>query len=387
MTTLISFLGKGKETGGHYRTASYQFPDGLRTVPFFGMALTEYLKPARLLLVGTSSSMWDVFFEHEAPAGDDELLSLIDAVSKGTVDNAMLQGFAGRLGEKLGIPTQCLLIDYARDTAGQTRLLADLADHLDEGEDITLDITHSFRHLPMLALVAARFLRSTKRITTSGIYYGALEMTPADGSTPVIQLRGLLDMLDWVDALSSYDKDGDFGVFSPLLEADGLSPDVARQLQDAAFQERVNHIEGAKQKLSPSLDAIAAHTGPIGTLFKDELVRRVAWVRRKTRHQRELALARAYLERRDYLRSIIFLQEGLVTGEVFRCRGDQNKRSEREEAIRTLRKGNQDFQQLERLRNALAHGQRSEDDQVNRLLNDESRLRETLSTLTRKLTT
>ena len=84
MTTLISFLGKGKETGGHYRTASYQFPDGLRTLPFFGMALTEYLKPARLLLVGTSSSMWDVFFEHEAPAGDDELLSLIDAVSKGT---------------------------------------------------------------------------------------------------------------------------------------------------------------------------------------------------------------------------------------------------------------------------------------------------------------
>lgn len=385
MTTLISFLGKGKEPGGQYRTAGYLFPDGLRTVPFFGMALTEHLKPARLLLVGTSGSMWDVFFEHEAPTGDEELLGLIEAVSTGTVDDAMLQGFAGRLAEKLRIPTQCLLIDYARDTAGQTRLLADLAEHLDEGEDIALDITHSFRHLPMLALVAARFLRSTKRITTTGIYYGALEMTPADGPTPVIQLRGLLDMLDWVDALSSYDKDGDFGVFSSLLEADGLASGVARQLQDAAFQERVNHVEGAKQKLSPSLDAIAEHTGPIGTLFKDELVRRVAWVRKNARHERELALASAYLDRRDYLRSSIFLQEGLVTGEVFKSRGDQNKRSEREEAIKTLRKGNTDFQHLERLRNALAHGQRSEDDTINRLLMDEEKLRETLRKLIRNL--
>jgi CRISPR-associated Csx2 family protein len=79
MSTLISFLGKGKaptrKTG--YRTASYRFDAGFaRSVPFFGMALTDYLKPDRLVLVGTAGSMWDVFFER-AGADDDAMLELM----------------------------------------------------------------------------------------------------------------------------------------------------------------------------------------------------------------------------------------------------------------------------------------------------------------------
>ena len=50
MNTLISFLGKGKadaRTG--YRTANYRFDASFsRSVPFFGIALAEYLKPDRL---------------------------------------------------------------------------------------------------------------------------------------------------------------------------------------------------------------------------------------------------------------------------------------------------------------------------------------------------
>ena len=161
MTTLISFLGKGKEQGGSYRTASYRFDDQIRTVPFFGMALTEYLKPNRLILVGTSGSMWDVFFERE-DTGDD-LLQLIDAVSNNAVDNEMLVEHASRLSQKLGIEVECLLIDYARDEVGQAALLGKLAERLSKGERIALDITHSFRHLPMLALVAARFLTHVKK--------------------------------------------------------------------------------------------------------------------------------------------------------------------------------------------------------------------------------
>ncbi|HRD94530.1 MAG TPA: TIGR02221 family CRISPR-associated protein, partial [Accumulibacter sp.] len=67
MNTLISFLGKGQpdqQTG--YRTTNYRFDAGFsRAVPFFGLALTEYLKPDRLVLVGTAGSMWDVFFHRE----------------------------------------------------------------------------------------------------------------------------------------------------------------------------------------------------------------------------------------------------------------------------------------------------------------------------------
>ncbi|WP_201549360.1 hypothetical protein [Psychrobacter sp. Pi2-1] len=64
MTTLISFLGGGKQ-GGSYRTTDYKFSDGTlyKEESYFGLVLTKAVKPDKLILLGTSGSMWDVFFE------------------------------------------------------------------------------------------------------------------------------------------------------------------------------------------------------------------------------------------------------------------------------------------------------------------------------------
>jgi hypothetical protein len=70
MTTLLSFLGKGRYEKDGYRTAKYRFDGAFaREVPFFGMALDDYLKPDRLILVGTSGSM--DFFEQEGRQHDE----------------------------------------------------------------------------------------------------------------------------------------------------------------------------------------------------------------------------------------------------------------------------------------------------------------------------
>lgn len=64
MTTLISFLGGGKQ-GGSYRSTDYKFSDGTiyKDERYSGMVLAKEVKPDRLILLGTSGSMWDVFFE------------------------------------------------------------------------------------------------------------------------------------------------------------------------------------------------------------------------------------------------------------------------------------------------------------------------------------
>ncbi|MDR2689717.1 MAG: TIGR02221 family CRISPR-associated protein [Azoarcus sp.] len=385
MTTLISFLGKGKEAGKNYRQASYRFADQTRTTTFFGMALAKYLNPARLILVGTSGSMWDVFFENDA--GDDAaLLDLIEAVPQSAVTAAMLATHTGRLSEKLGYQVECLLIDYARDEKGQIDLLDRLANKLSENEHIALDITHSFRHLPMLALVAARFLTRVKNIKVEDIYYGALEMTESDQITPVIHLKGLLDLLDWVDALASYDKDGDYGVFSALLINDGMPEDRAKALQQASFLERVNHVAGACQQLGATFKAIDTHPGLMGKLFKEELENRIQWARKPDRAQRELALAEKWFDRRDYMRTAIFLLEGLITRELSHTSGGYDDHAQRDETRKRLDKENALFKQLDRLRNALAHGKRSPDKEINRLLNDEVQLRSMLEQCFKKLT-
>lgn len=387
MTTLISFLGKGNYGTDGYRSAKYRFDATfLREVPFFGMALADYLQPQRLILVGTSGSMWDVFFERAATRHDESLLELIDAVEKDAVTEAMLGGHAARLSERLGYPVDCLLINYARNEADQAALLGQLADHLVQGEHIAIDVTHSFRHLPMLALVAARYLEKVKSVRVEDIYYGAYEMKdPATDEVPLVRLKGMLRMLDWVDALSSYDKDGDYGVFASLLADDGMPPGRAQILESAAFQERVNHVKGARQKLTASLDAITQHDGPLGSLFKGELEHRIAWARKPERSQHELDLAEAYLARRDYLRSAIFLLEGLVTREVYRRKADDNDYKERDEARKALGEANTAFRKLDRLRNSLAHGQRSDDREIAALLGSEQLLQDALKKFAREL--
>ena len=51
----------------------------------------------------------------------------------------------------------------------------------------------------------------------AAFYYGALDMT-RDAVTPVMNLRGLLDIADWTAGQSNLsDKDGDYSVFAPLM--------------------------------------------------------------------------------------------------------------------------------------------------------------------------
>lgn len=374
MTTLISFLGKGQVKDTGYRIANYRFEDGtVRSVPFLGLALAEYLKPERLILIGTAGSMWDVFFEQQG-APDDEVIALIDAVHASRVEPAMLKAQEAKLSQKLGLPVICHLIPYAKDTAEQTEILLTLAGLVQEGEKIVLDVTHGFRHLPMLALVAARYLTHVVGVEISGLYYGALEMTSEHGETPVLQLDGMLQMLNWVESLATYNKDGDYGVFAPLLKQDRLPEDKAKQLTHAAYFERSSNPVKAREALSSVFSAIKTHDGPMGMLFRDALTKRINWFRGSDRAEWELALADAYLERRDYVRAVIYLYESFVTRAVLERKLNPNDFSQRAEVWKDVKKGNKRVKKLEYLRNSLAHGVKSDDDEIMGLVNNENRL-------------
>lgn len=366
MRVLISFLGKGQDPRAGYQRATYRFSETfVRNVPYFGLALREYVRPDRLVLLGTTGSMWDVFFFENETQPDGAVLALADSVAANQVDEAALAPLGARLGERLGCEVRCALIPYARDAAEQARVLQILAEHVEPGAEVHLDVTHGFRHQPMLALVAARYLARVKRAQVRELYYGALDMRGAGGGeAPVIRLRGLLTMLDWVSALACYEKDGDYGVFERLLADDGMPAEHAQLLANAAFHERTTHSEIAKKELENAAKAVREHKGAFGVLFRDELLERIDWYRRGTRFERELALAEAYLARADYLRAAIYLLEGAITRRVWQDKGDHNDYAKREAARKALCEGDRNVQHLVRLRNALAHGVRGEDPEV-----------------------
>lgn len=352
VTTLISFLGKNRrDPSSGYQRATYEFKAGGREVtPFFGAALMKRIRPDRTLLLGTAGSMWDVL---DLDVESSEWLELQTATERGDVDQALLDRVS-KIARTSLPGAELVLMSYARGESDQMHLLADLATRVGEGERVVLDITHGFRHLPLLALVAARYLTHVRKAVVTDIFYGALEMTE-NGITPVLELGGLLRMLDWVEAFAAYDASGNYGTFATLLQRDGLKPESATKLERAAHLERVTSSTKAREIVLPLLDEIGK-LGGATALFSAQLEQRLSWARQPSRQQRELGLHDAYLARKDFLRASIYLQEAVISAACYRLKLGSSEHAHRDEARQSLAGTNAEFRQLSDIRNMLAHG-------------------------------
>lgn len=381
MTVLITFLGKNRrdpKTG--YQLATYRFENGETvTTAFFGSALMRHLRPDRTLLLGTAGSMWDALdFDTDAP----EWSELVESTDRGDVDQRLLDRVSSRARESMS-GAELVLMPYARTEGEQMTLLADLADRVGVGEHVVLDITHGFRHLPVLVLVAARYLSHVRKAFIDGIYYGAWEMKGADGMGPVLKLDGLLHMLDWIEAFAAHDASGSYAGFAPLLMRDGLKPGSAERLIQAAHLERVTNASKARENLTPMLEEIGQLSGATA-LFTDQLLQRLSWVRKPDRQARELALHEAYLARGDFLRAAIYLQESAISAECRLTASDANIHAQREVAREAL-KVSPAFRSLSDIRNSLAHGTVGGDPRRTKAVKDATASAETLSRRLREL--
>lgn len=396
--TLISFLGRGNSgRGKRYRPATYQFDGGQQqTTEFFGLGLLQQIQPDRLLILGTTGSMWDVLLfslglgqEH-----DEALLALTESADADRTTQEELDGLTTVVSERLGLPVTLRLIPYGRDTGEQAEILQRMALDLVEGDAVTLDVTHGLRHLPMLAQMSALYLRRVKNVEVRGLYYGALDMT-RDGLTPVMNLRGLLDIADWTGAVESFDKDGDYGVFAALMQAP--APAAARLLQESAFYERTTRPGQARNKLR-ELDALFDQqplTG-IGSLFAPTLRARLAWHREERLYLRQQALARLYLEHGDFLRAALLGYEAFITRLMYQqgmtnpdhWKQRETVKKEYEALNKTLLPRSDEYQRyclLRDLRNHLAHGNASPQAEIQKALASAEQLRDFLNDLLERL--
>ncbi len=391
--TLISFLGKArKEEGGHYRSANYQFSDTLKTTDFFGLGLCEVIQPDAMVILGTSGSMWDVFYEKFATSDDpaDDWLQLAESVEQDSVNQGLLDAFSKRLSEKFNLPCRLKLIPYGVNAAEQTAILQTMADEIKPGDQVSLDMTHGLRHLPMLGLLSAMYLQTAKQVTIRDIYYGALELTRYE-ITPVMQLNGLLTIADWITALHGFDKTGDIAPFADLLKQEGLNQDTADLLKTASFYENNLDISKARRPLREFKTQTQTGLPGIAALFNDSLQHRIEWINGNNIYLRQREKALFYLQQGDYLRASALGFEALISWQLKKTRphADAENYTIRQEAKEQLEsdlkqageKKYDDFKTLRGLRNSMAHSNRSDKKQIQRCLNDETLLKQTLQEL------
>lgn len=376
---LISFLGKNTvDPINGYRQANYEINQQIYTTAYFGFALTQYLSPAKIVLLGTAGSMWDVLIEAHAEDGQQEeaRLQLMELAKANAVTAEVLRDFTPLIEKHLGCAVEMRIIPYARDAAEQIGILTIIAESIQTGQDVVLDVTHGFRHLPMLGLVAAHYLERVKQVTIHGLYYGALEMTEQN-KTPVLDLRGLLQTMDWIRAFAAYDASGNYATFADLLPKEGWSETECNTLREAAFFERTTNIVKAKEKLSGLKTALGQRNSAFLRLFGEELQKRLSWWKSPKRSDWESSLAKAYYDKSDYLRASIFIQEACLSDSM--PIDKQNEFTEqRENNRKAMQKSDGRFARLSDIRNGMAHGVKGRRQESAKVLQNEQNLKSTL---------
>ena len=176
---LLTFLG----TSNYLPTTYYwKEKDKKKTTRLFPVALADWLKPDEVLVFLTGAAE-----EHE---NWRELNESLAATS---------------------VP-----IANGKNEAELWQIFDSIVRRVETDDELVIDITHGFRSLPLLGLLAAAYLRSSKRVTVKHLLYGAYEAGDKKANeTPVFELTSFLSLFDWMVASDHFLRTG-FG--TPLAE-------------------------------------------------------------------------------------------------------------------------------------------------------------------------
>ncbi len=373
--TLISFLGRfQRPEGGGYERVVYRFgPDGPDVESeFFGWAAWQHLAsqenpPTHWVILGTPTSHWDCLFTLFLGDLPDGLEAWTDRAAReiagGGIAQETLDEFS-QFSVHLGVATLRLQI-LPMESDGAFVALHQV---LDDGARVILDITHAFRALPALALLALGGLRWVKDVRIDDVLYGNLEGSPRGHVKDVVSLQGAARVAELAPSFARISLVDDFEEAEKVC--DELKIGESRQRLELRRQSILSAMlypkEAMKQvsRLYKSLGNWPATGTTMASVIGD-------WIRRATEtaggggegiaiEKRLVRQAEKFLTRRDYLRCMLQLNEanriiiakqlGMPDDVQFQ---DLFRRLEQEQPLSAIEN---DLKVLNRLRNHAAHG-------------------------------
>jgi len=192
---IISFLGLSK-----YEETTYLSPIGSEkvTTPFFQEALVEFYHPETLYVLLTQT------VETFIPRGASE--SNWEALQKRLHGKVSLQPIKN--------------IPERNSPEDVWSIFQQVTNCLQDGDSVIFDITHSFRSVPVVALIAVSYLRVVRKVKIEGLLYGAFEAKNKEtNETPTFDLLPIVSLLEWTTATDQFIKTGNGEALASLLHS------------------------------------------------------------------------------------------------------------------------------------------------------------------------
>ena len=184
-----------------------------------------------------------------------------------------------------------------------------------DGDEIYLDITHSFRSISLFMYLMMDFihtLRTKENIKLAGIYYGMLDVSRELGYAPVVDLKPLFEITNWTKGIYDFINYGS-GYFMANLTKDKDFKNTIENISDLISINYIKDLKSEVDKLDNYFKStntgipVISHMMPQITEFID----RFKGLNLNSDFQFELA--KWNFENKRYANGFICLAESMVT--------------------------------------------------------------------------
>lgn len=370
---LISSIGAGA-SNREYRSANYFIDNKYYEKTFIASALYENLSLDGIVFIGTVKSMWEEvyrFFCQEKSMEMDEsyYLSLMEKIDSLNYNSSLEDLSLYPIEKILGDRSKCILIKYGlneQELQANLENIIKIVEYLETGDEIYIDITHSFRSLSVFLLLVIIFINDLiddKKITIKGIYYGMLDVSREIGYTPIVNLQSLFDLIQWIKGAYSLKEFGNGYLIADLLKQQGES-DLSEEIIQISDIINLNYLPDLKQRSIYLKKAI--HQSNSDTPFKyvksilEKSIQKFASQSQSEAESNfQLRLAKWYFDNKRYATGYITLAEAVITYACEISSKNFDNKEHRDQAKDELWNGNKElsviFREINPIRTMIAH--------------------------------
>jgi len=333
---LISSLGTGRKSDGSYSTAKYKIDDETYETSFIADALNKHLDFDAVFLIGTKKSIWDEAYQVFNGSDDEYYEELYEKKEAGEVDDAFLEKF--RETTSVGLKTS--IVNYGLNESeiweNFSEFLA-IAKQVKDGDELYLDITHSFRSLALMSFVMTQFMQSisNKQFKIKGVFYGMFEYShDNDGITPIVDIKILFELQEWIKAIDAIKNYSDFNPLVRLLDENKIEDKVQNTFINLNNAISLGNISSMRQFIAGAatkIKGIEKSENKIIQLLAPEIVTLVEELEQEKESDFQYTLAKWFHKNKNYTLSYIALYEAIITKSCELAKVDTSSHDRREE--------------------------------------------------------
>ena len=154
--------------------------------------------------------------EMELLGGSEFDLVLIAATQK-SYDAHFEKKLKPQMAE-FGAEPHYLILDEDFTPEGQWKWFEKILAHIEPKDELTIDLTHGFRAIPIICSAAVNFLQKARNIKLNAVYYGVFELSGQYGYAPIADMKDFYLINEWADGVSRLVEDADARKLAEVAE-------------------------------------------------------------------------------------------------------------------------------------------------------------------------